>query len=192
MKLPRLYTYWLIAVFLMPVANTGFAQKPVVVDLTCNYKTNPVGIGTLQPHLSWVIKSTGYNIRQKAFRIIISDNNRSIGEGKGDIWDSGKIASEESIQFKYKGPPLKPSVKYYWRIKVWDNKGNVSDWSSIATWQMGLLSSSDWSPALWIAFDEIPESRKIIPAAHLGGKPEWGKLLDTLPLLRKALQVTKP
>lgn len=191
MKLPRLYIYWLIAVFLMSVANIGFAQKPAVVDLTCNYKTDPIGIGTPNPALSWVIQSAGYNVTQKAFRVIVSDNNRSIGEGKGDIWDSGKIASEASIQFKYNGPPLKPSEKYYWRVKVWDNKGNVSDWSSIATWQMGLLSSSGWSPAVWIAFDEIPESRKIIPAAHLGGKPEWGKLLDTLPLLRKVFNVKK-
>lgn len=192
MRLTCLYKYWLIAAFLIPVTQTAIAQKPVVTGLTCNYKTNPVGIGTIQPHLSWVITSTGYNIKQQAFRVIVSDNSRSIQEGKGDIWDSGKTASEESIQFKYNGPPLKQSVKYYWRVKVWDNKGNASDWSSIATWQMGLLSLSGWNPASWIAFDEIPESQKIIPAAHLGGKPEWGKLLDTLPLLRKAFNVKKP
>ena len=192
MKLSRLYTYWLLSFFLTPVANIGFAQKPVVVNLTCNYKTDPIGIGTPNPALSWVIQSAGYNITQKAFRVIVSDNYRSIVEGKGDIWDSGKVASEASIQFKYNGLPLKPSVKYYWRVKVWDNKENVSEWSSIGAWQMGLLSSSGWSPALWIAFDEIPESRKIVPAAHLRGKPEWGKLLDTLPLLRKTFNVKKP
>lgn len=168
------------------------SQKLAVSQLTCEYKTDPIGIETLHPRFSWIIHSKGRDIKQTAYQIIVSESKELSKKKKGNIWDSGKQFSNQSIHVPYKGQALQPATKYYWRVRIWDNKGNVSGWSGPASWQMGLLTARDWQNASWIAYDELPKSTQIIPAAHLGGKREWGKLEDTLPLLRKEFTVKKP
>jgi hypothetical protein len=85
---------------------------------------------------------------------------------------------------QYSGSALQAAKKYYWKVQVWDNKGHMAE-SDIACWQMGLLSAKDWGNAKWIAFENLPDSMRIVPAEHGNGKKEWGKRPDVLPLLRK-------
>src|SRR5690606_36003856 len=79
------------------------------------------------------------------------------------LWHSGKMKSEQSHQVAYKGKPLNSGVKYYWQVRVWDNKGNVSPWSEVKFWQMGLLNPGDWK-ARWITatFDETPRASPLL------------------------------
>jgi alpha-L-rhamnosidase len=83
----------------------------------------------------------------------------------GDLWDSGKVMSDRSIQIAYDGVPLKSQIRCYWKVRVWDRDGKPSGWSKPAYWTMGLLSPDDWK-ARWIAFDA---SRK---------RPEGAQKLD--------------
>ena len=57
------------------------------------------------------------------------------------IWQSGKVASDESVLVSYKGPDLKPGQRYYWQVRVWDNKGRASKWSEVAYWETGFIKT---------------------------------------------------
>ena len=74
---------------------------------------------------------------------------------------------------------------------VWDNKGNVTAWSKIAIWQMGLLNKADWINAQWIGYDEVIDSLRIAPHIHQNGKRSWGPRRNILPMMRKEFSVDK-
>ena len=114
-------------------------SKISVSNLRCEYKVNPVGIDVLKPRLSWQMESDQRGVVQTAYQV-------RVAEGQ---WDSGKVASGESIQRVYDGNPLKSGQRYHWQVRVWDGDDQPSQWSESAFWEMGLLNSSDWQAA-WI------------------------------------------
>lgn len=181
---------FIIFIFLFFINNTT-AQKLKVANLRCEYRHNPLGVGADKPRFSWELQSTQQNVLQTAYRIIIAGDSSQLQKNNGNIWDSKKIMAATSIQVQYNGRALRSAKKYFWKIMVWDNKGNASNWSNIAQWQMGLLNASDWKNASWIGYESMPDSNKIIPYAHGDGKKEWGSRRDILPLLRKNFSVTK-
>ena len=65
------------------------------------------------------------------------------------MWDSGKVASDDTIHIRYAGAELKSSQQVFWQVRVWNRDGQVSEWSSPASWTMGLLRPEDWQ-AKWI------------------------------------------
>ena len=166
------------------------AQPLQVTRLRCEYNENPLGVDVANPHLSWELQSSQSNVLQTAYRILVSDDSVQLQRNTAIYWDSKKIAGSTSIRVTYAGKNLKAAQKYYWKVIVWDNKGNVAQ-SKVAGWQMGLLAKSDWQNAKWIAYEILPDSLKIIPAEHGNGKKEWGKRPDVLPLFRKEFPVSK-
>ncbi len=169
-----------------------FAQATTVANLRCEYKHEPLGVDALQPKLSWELQSMQKNVLQTAYRIIVADDTALIAKNTGNSWDSKKTPSAASVQVPYAGKPLLAAKKYYWKIMVWDNKGQASNWSKTATWQMGLLTDADWKGARWIGYAELPDSNQIVPFAHGKGKKEWGTRPDILPLMRKDISITRP
>jgi hypothetical protein len=128
---------------------------------------------------------------QSAYRILVSDNKELLNTNKGNIWDSGKQLSENSIQVIYGGKSLKAVATYYWKVMSWDQTRNPSAWSQSAQWQMGLLQPADWENARWIGYDSIPLSEIRIPAVHGSGDKNWGPGKNILPLIRKEFPVEK-
>jgi alpha-L-rhamnosidase len=182
-------------VFYFAVA-TGFSQPLTVNNLRCESKQSPIGVDVVNPRLSWELRSTQRNVIQTAYRILVADDAALLDKNTGNIWDSKKIISAASIQVEYKGKALLTAKKYFWKIMVWDNKGNRSSWSENAAWQMGLLSAKDpiaigWRGAKWIGYEEIEDSSIIVPLVHGGGKKEWGARRNILPMLRKSFLVQK-
>lgn len=168
-----------------------FSQSLSVLNLRCEYSNDPLGVDVANPHLSWELKSDQRNVFQTAYRIIVADDPVLFNDQTGNIWDSKKINSSASIQVKYDGEPLQSVKKYYWKVMAWDNRGNVSSWSNVAVWQMGLLNKLDWNNAQWIGYDEIIDSLKIFPLIHLNGKRSWGTRRNVLPMMRKDFSVNK-
>lgn len=87
-----------------------------------------------QPQLSWELAS-GTDVAQSAYQIILSDNLDRVDSGIGDWWDSGKVVSPESVNVLYRGKELKPEKAYFWRVRVWDTGGLLSDWSPVCQFQ---------------------------------------------------------
>jgi alpha-L-rhamnosidase len=156
LKIPRLLA--LLAVLAGPLAIASATP----VYLRCEYLRNPLGIDAPAPHLSWQSDSRERNWRQSAYEVLVASSSDHLQSGQADVWDSGKIESDESVGIAYQGPALESRKRYYWKVRVWDATGQVSDSVEEAWWEMGLLQPQDWK-AKWITF-ENPED-----AADRGG-----------------------
>jgi hypothetical protein len=71
-------------------------------------------------------------------------------EDIGDIWDSGVVSTDQTVNIIYIRKELKSRQRYYWKVKVWDKNSHPSAWSEIAYWEMGLFDENDWYGAQWI------------------------------------------
>src|ERR1039458_3044563 len=117
--------------------------------LRCEYLDNPLGIDTLQPRLSWVLESPRRAEMQTAYQILAASSEALLKADSGDLWDTGKVASEQTLHVAYAGKTLGSSQRCYWIVRVWDKDGKPSAYSRPASWEMGLLSPQDWQ-AQWI------------------------------------------
>jgi len=124
------------------------AAEPV--DLRCEYLVNPLGIDTTKPRLSWILHSIERGQRQTAYRILVAGSVDALRWDRGDLWDTGKVASDQSIHVEYAGKPLASHTRCWWKVRVWDKDGKPSHWSSPATWSMGILTPQEWG-AQWIS-----------------------------------------
>lgn len=131
----------------------SFAKKDAVQldNLRCEMLENPLGIQTSQPRLSWELESKERNVEQTAYQVLVASSEAKLKAGEGDLWNSGKVASNQSTHIVYKGKPLTSRTTCFWKVKVWTNKGE-GFWSEPAKWSVGLLNESDWS-SQWIGWD---------------------------------------
>lgn len=168
---------------------TGFSQLSVS-HLQIENRANPLGVDNIKPRFSWQLESNQKNVLQTAFQILVSDDENLLQKNIGNVWDSKKVLANTSIQVAYKSKQLLATKKYFWKVKVWDNKGNVAE-SAVAYFQMGLLKEADWTNAKWIGYDEPVDSLRIFPLVHQSGKRSWGPRRNILPMMRKEFEVRK-
>ena len=119
-------------------------------NLRCEYLVNPLGIDAGSPRLSWVLSSRQRGESQTAYQILVASSPSLLAADTGDLWDSGKVNSDETAQVAYAGQPLVSRECCFWKVRSWDRDGHASKWSKTAQWSMGLLARADWS-ASWIA-----------------------------------------
>jgi len=129
--------------------NNSSTDEIKPVGLRCESKENPLGIDSGNPRLSWNLISQSRDQYQAAYQIIVASDMDILSQNKGDLWDSGKITSGQSIEIKYSGKPLKSRMICFWKVRVWDKNGKVSLWSEYSSWEMGLRDKSDWT-GKWI------------------------------------------
>ncbi len=114
-------------------------------------------------------KASARDQAQSAYRIVVARNRKGLDADQGDLWDSGKVASDQSIQVRYAGKALVSEQECFWKVRVWDEQGKASDWSQPARWTMGLLEPSDWH-AKWIGLDEPTGDQT---AKNILGDAQW-------------------
>src|SRR5439155_8216912 len=127
---------------LLGIANTGLTGpiKKVLraTQLRCEYLMNPRGIDELHPRFSWQIdadpRTRGH--KQTEYQILVASKESLLEKGSGDLWDSGKIASDETVNIEYQGHPLPSRQVCFWQVKIWDENGDASPWSKPANWSM--------------------------------------------------------
>jgi alpha-L-rhamnosidase len=140
----------------------NITQSPVsIVNPRCEYLTDPLGIDAEQPRLSWELISRERNQVQTAYQIVVASDSGFLSPGKADLWDSGKIKSDQTNQIKYNGQALQSRLFCYWKVRIWDVQGRASDWSAVSFWSMGLMNKSDWQ-AKWIgaALENVPKEQQ--------------------------------
>ena len=119
-----------------------------VHKLRCEYKENPLGIDVREPRLSWQLQSNCKGAMQVAYRIQVAEDNAFTVL----VWDTGKMETDQCVHIIYGGEPLRSQTRYYYRVRVWDNRGRETDWSASAWWETAMLDKSVWK-ALWITYD---------------------------------------
>jgi alpha-L-rhamnosidase len=147
----------------LPVAAQTAVQ---VTGLRTEYTEDPIGIDVRKPRLSWRLEAVGRGIVQSAYQIQVAKSDRDLKAAKNLVWDSGRVASDESIHRVYDGPPLQSGQRYYWQVRVWDGAGTASELSAPAWWEMGLLEPADWK-ASWIEPDLPDDPSKAGPSPML-------------------------
>lgn len=159
----------------------GASSKIEPSQLRTEYQNDPIGIDIEKPRFSWIITSDERNQKQSAYRIIAATSADLIAKGEGDLWDTGRVRSDETLHIEYAGKPLKSRQKVYWAVKSWDKKGRPSDFSAPAIFEMGLLGYADWK-AKWIGHD----------VGYPTGDRYKELFLPPAAYFRKGFQVTKP
>lgn len=180
------------SVFVLLFWSCGTQPDFEVTALRADRREAPLGLEKERPNLSWQIKSSEPGFRQSAYQILVADSEKKLCEGAANVWDSGKVLSEESVRVAYDGAVLESGTTYYWKVRVWNQDGRSSNWSATARWQMGLLKTADWAGARWIAYEAMPEAMRVVPgvhgsANHLG---ERGQHRVVVPLFRRDFQVS--
>ena len=159
--------------FVLLMSFMSEAAGIVPHQLRCEQMVNPLTIDEPHPHLSWInMPSSEWTTgeRQTAYRICVASSKEKLLSGNADVWDSGRVVSEQSYLIPYEGKSLASGGTYWWQVKVWNKDGKESSWSEPACWGMGLLDASEWQ-AKWIGADF-----------------ERG----VAPLFRRTLNITKP
>lgn len=145
-------TLFIFALFQFASLKANTSDTLFVSNLQCEMLTNPVGIDVVKPRFSWQINTNERGVKQIAYQILVASSPEKLSNNEGDVWNSGKMNSDQSILVEYAGKPLTSREECFWKIKVWTNKGE-EDWTLPASFTTGLLQSSDWK-AKWIGLDK--------------------------------------
>ncbi|HRJ73205.1 MAG TPA: family 78 glycoside hydrolase catalytic domain, partial [Terrimicrobiaceae bacterium] len=134
------------------LAAQSFAAAAVPENLRAEYLSQPLGLDVARPALSWTIRSDDPDrrgLRQSAYRLLVASDEVTLAGNRGDLWDSGKVPSDQMASISYAGQPLRSGQQCFWKAMVWDEADQPGEWSPPTSWTMGLLAPSDWR-AQWI------------------------------------------
>lgn len=136
------------------------AGKPA---LECDSLVKPLGDDTKTPLLSWKLDDRRIGAKQTAYRIFVASTLKLVAGDHPDIWDSGRVVSDRTVDVAYGGPQLKPEKRYYWRVQSWDMQGKAYPASDASWWETGLLDQSNWT-GKWIGYEDAEQVS--LRAAH--------------------------
>ena len=149
-------TWWYALVVMLFAVMFTFAEniaqaapKPSAQHLLTEYLENPLGIDALEPRLSWQFVQDGRGACQTAYRIQVADSLAALESGQANVWDTGRVQSNETMSVPLEGERLVSSMTYYWRVKVWDAEAVESEFSRPASFEMGLLHEANWQ-GVWL------------------------------------------
>ena len=131
---------------------TSFSQATLVpTRLSCEMQTSPVGIDVSAPRFGYTLEVADEGVRgvtQRAYQIEVAED-RDFGSAS-QLWNSGKVSSDQMSFITYKGKALQTGQRCWWRVRVWDGHGVASAWSKPASFVMGVMDTQDWQ-ASWIS-----------------------------------------
>jgi alpha-L-rhamnosidase len=136
-------------------------------NLRCEYLEDPVGIDVEKPRFSWVLKHAERGQNQTAFQLIVSTDSSA---ERADVWDSGKVLSEQSLHVSFEGKPLESDRTYFWKVRYWDSQDNPSLYSQVARFDTGLFREEDWEGE-WIG-----GKNQLRKEFHIDGSVERGRV----------------
>ena len=144
---------------------SAYSAEAPASQLRCEFLQTPLGIEDSNPGLSWTVSDERRGVEQKAYRVLVASSQELLVQQKGDLWDSGEIASNKSHLVAYAGKPLVSRQRCYWKVQVKLSSAEDSKittlWTEPSWWEMGLLKPEDWkgswiqSPACKPVSDEI-------------------------------------
>jgi alpha-L-rhamnosidase len=144
----------------------GGDSPAMAVNLQCEYRVDPLGIGVVQPRLFWEMQDARRGAKQTAYQVLVASTPEKLAAGEGDLWDSGKVDTNQSIQVVYAGKPLESRMRCCWKVRLWDADSSPTPYSKPALWTMGLLKPADIQ-AKWIGCDGL----MTYPVAQPGQRP---------------------
>ena len=170
----------ILACLLLPLIFLCEAFASVPTHLRCEFRKDPLGIDVANPRLAWNLETGDLKpergVRQNAYQVLVASTPELLAKDQGDLWDSGKVASADSTQVPYQGKSLATAQTCYWKVRFWDQKDQAVQWSDVALWTMGVMSSGDWK-AKWIGAPDakvtegLVDAGKNVPKVNSAPKP---------------------
>jgi alpha-L-rhamnosidase len=137
-----------------------------VTNLRCEYETNPLGIDALNPRLSWKLQDDRRGAAQSAYQVLVASSPELLAQGEADLWDSGEAKSDQTSWIEYAGKPLSSRQRAFWKVRVWDEQGNSTEYSEAAWWELGLLDKNEWTGE-WIGSPLRGGTHSLVPCPYL-------------------------
>ena len=129
-------------------------------DLAAEFRTQPKGLATIKPRLSWQLASADPSVRgarASAYQVAVAASPADLVAGRHTLWDTGVVPCDAlPMLVEYAGKPLSSRSSAWWRVRVWDQAGIDSGWSTPTAFSVGLLHQEDWGQAEWIGLDSGP------------------------------------
>jgi alpha-L-rhamnosidase len=167
MKKIVLHTFILIASLCFSLAQAQ--NKISVTNLQCEMLTNPEGIDVLKPRLSWQIKSDVNDVKQTAYQILVSSTLENLNANKADLWDSGKVTSDASVNVVYNGKKLKDRQNAFWKVIVFTNKAEIKS-AENGHFSIGILTYADWKSTRWIGYEKLAKDDSVSQYSRLSAR----------------------
>ena len=137
----------------------GMNAKTELAQLKVEYQQAPLAVEVTRPRFSWQMIADD-NLRgwkQTAYEIVVTD------EKGRQVWKSGIVKSDQSLNISYTGEPLAPTTRYVWSLNVWNQKKEKMTASS--SFETGLVMRENynhsgngnlnaWGDAKWIGRKE--------------------------------------
>lgn len=160
-------------------------QKPTVQRILIERMESPIGVDVARPRVSWEVDSDRRGARQVGYQIVLGRAREAVMSGRGDIWDSGRVASDRSLDVRLGSDEtfaLPDHAKLWIGVRVWDEAGHESDWKASA-FESGFVTQR-WQPT-WIGLDELRAS------AEANRESPEGLLLPPVVYLRRGFELQK-
>ena len=194
-KTTRAMFRFLLILFSALLFLTACEEEKALLEtsgLTVEYLVNPMGIDATTPRLAWKVEGAYRGARQKSYQILVASSLEKLNMNQGDLWDTGKVESSESIQIPYAGQSLTSEQACFWKVRIWDASDVAGPWSETNHWQMGLLDKNDWV-AGWIGYDAGLKDKRhpVKPWGNDFKRPDEYRPLPA-PFMRYVFDLPKP
>ncbi len=90
-----------------------------------------LSIFTQTPQLSWRLSDFNKIKIQGAYRVIVASSLRGLDLNEGDLWDSGKVISADTLHIEYEGSTFCDNEQLFWSVCLWDKESGCEEWSGI-------------------------------------------------------------
>ena len=182
------------ALFLLNIIGVQLSAQLLIASAVCEGKTNPAGIALTDFRFGWELGAKGNGQYQTAYQLVVASSPDKFNAGNYDIYNSSVVKGSQSTMVNYNGKRLLPGKNYYWRVRVWDKNNTPSAWSDINQFTTGLFAREDWSNAMWIGYEDLPDSMRVAPGVHAPLVNKLGNKCmqrSVVPLFRKQFSIDK-
>ncbi|THY18778.1 hypothetical protein D6D00_07960 [Aureobasidium pullulans] len=120
--------------------------------LRTDYLVEAFGIDNPRPEFSWRLEATDPSdkhavVFQNAYRVQVALTEQF--KPTTIVWDSDVVRSQDQSGIIYAGGLLQSITKHYWRVQLFDMHDFCNGWSSVATFETGIMDARLWK-ASWI------------------------------------------
>ena len=184
------------------VLAAQLASPAPAIGLRVEHLVTPLGIDAARPRFSWQMTDARRGVcvitvaggatnasaegsclyrrgaRQSAYELLVASAPTRLKPGHADIWDSGVVASDATVDVTYAGPALQPRRRYWWTVCIRDAEGVAAPCAPPTWWETGMMGAP-WA-ASWIAATSTPLDTVAPAAGDTTGDPA-----GRVPLLRR-------
>jgi len=120
-KIKKIATLCILVMYLFTIVfgngvltTVAETEKATVHDIKVNSLFAPIGIDTPNPVFSWKMNSDNIGAKQTAYSVVVTDENGA------EMWNTGWVESNLSVNIPYNGTPLVSSTRYNVSVGIKD------------------------------------------------------------------------